>query len=110
LASNVPVPMASSLISPCVPRNCCRPNNRFIQEPNMKSEQPLMPELDTPPIVPSVESGKLPVPVESPLAETPVQEIAVMETPAPEAPVLVIPSVDDSCLYIHRELSQLQFN
>lgn len=47
----------------------------------------------------------------------PVMEPAV-ETPAPApvehldapAPVLVIPGLDDSSLYIHRELSQLQFN
>lgn len=44
-------------------------------------------------------------------AETPAEVVAeptVAEVPAP-APV-VVPSLDDSSLYIHRELSQLQFN
>ena len=40
-----------------------------------------------------------------PAAEPAVEAVA----PAP-APTIAIPSLDDSSLYIHRELSQLQFN
>ncbi|PVZ10403.1 MULTISPECIES: polyphosphate kinase 1 [unclassified Pseudomonas] len=43
-------------------------------------------------------------PVVEPPAEVPVEPTE----PAPPAPV--VPSLDDSSLYIHRELSQLQFN
>ena len=38
-------------------------------------------------------------------------ETPVIEAPAPVAPApVVIHNLDDSSLYIHRELSQLQFN
>ena len=40
-----------------------------------------------------------------PAAEPAAEAVA----PAP-APAIAIPSLDDSSLYIHRELSQLQFN
>lgn len=46
-------------------------------------------------------------------AEPPVPAEAVAEVVPvvePAAPALVIPGLDDSSLYIHRELSQLQFN
>ena len=46
-------------------------------------------------------------------AEPPVPaEVAAEVAPVvePAAPALVIPGLDDSSLYIHRELSQLQFN
>ncbi|SDJ37697.1 polyphosphate kinase 1 [Pseudomonas indica] len=42
-------------------------------------------------------------PIEEPIVETP----PAVEVPPPPPPV---PSLDDSSLYIHRELSQLQFN
>ena len=35
---------------------------------------------------------------------------AVIVEPAAAAPAITIPGLDDSSLYIHRELSQLQFN
>ncbi len=44
---------------------------------------------------------------EKPPALEPAAPAAV--EPAP-APAIVIPNLDDSSLYIHRELSQLQFN
>ncbi|PBD24492.1 RNA degradosome polyphosphate kinase, partial [Pseudomonas aeruginosa] len=37
-------------------------------------------------------------------------EVKMAETIPVETPPAVVPSVDDSSLYIHRELSQLQFN
>lgn len=42
--------------------------------------------------------------------EAPVE--AIVETPVVEttAVAVAVPSLDDSSLYIHRELSQLQFN
>ncbi|MBD1586073.1 polyphosphate kinase 1 [Pseudomonas typographi] len=47
-------------------------------------------------------------PVLEPVLDTPADAPAeAVETPAP---ALVVPSLDDSSLYIHRELSQLQFN
>ena len=39
----------------------------------------------------------------------PAPPAVVAEAPAP-APVPVVTNLDDSSLYIHRELSQLQFN
>ena len=53
-------------------------------------------------------------PMVEPAPQTPpVQDThapAAAETPAAAHPVIAIPSLDDSSLYIHRELSQLQFN
>ncbi|MDK1396433.1 RNA degradosome polyphosphate kinase, partial [Pseudomonas protegens] len=46
--------------------------------------------------------------VETPPELEPVAPAAVAETQP--APAIVIPNLDDSSLYIHRELSQLQFN
>lgn len=46
--------------------------------------------------------------VETPPELEPVAPVAVAETQP--APAIVIPNLDDSSLYIHRELSQLQFN
>jgi polyphosphate kinase len=41
----------------------------------------------------------------------PVESVAPVPAPAPAAPApAVIPNLDDSSLYIHRELSQLKFN
>ncbi len=45
---------------------------------------------------------------EPPVPAEVVAEVATVVEPA--APALVIPGLDDSSLYIHRELSQLQFN
>ena len=45
---------------------------------------------------------------EPPVPAEVVAEVAPVVEPA--APALVIPGLDDSSLYIHRELSQLQFN
>ncbi|TXH92806.1 MAG: polyphosphate kinase 1, partial [Pseudomonas sp.] len=48
-----------------------------------------------------------------PEAEVPVVDVVDVPVAEPEpapAPVAVIPGLDDSSLYIHRELSQLQFN
>ena len=48
-----------------------------------------------------------------PEAEVPVVDVVdvpVAELEPAPAPVAVIPGLDDSSLYIHRELSQLQFN
>ena len=49
-------------------------------------------------------------------AQPVVDEVVAVEVPVIEAPVAVAPApvvihnLDDSSLYIHRELSQLQFN
>ena len=45
---------------------------------------------------------------EPPVPAEVVAEVATVVEPA--APALVIPGLDDSSLYIHRELSQLKFN
>ena len=45
---------------------------------------------------------------EPPVPAEVVAEVAPVVEPA--APALVIPGLDDSSLYIHRELSQLKFN
>jgi polyphosphate kinase len=50
------------------------------------------------------------VPVEHPEAVAPHMDVPVPIPAPPPAPVIAIPSLDDSSLYIHRELSQLQFN
>ncbi|MCY1262072.1 Polyphosphate kinase [compost metagenome] len=52
-------------------------------------------------------------PVAPPAPEAPVVEavpVAPAPAPSPAPAPLVVPSLDDSSLYIHRELSQLQFN
>lgn len=53
-------------------------------------------------------------PVVEQVTETPPEHEAVPTPPVvaevPAAPAIAIPSLDDSSLYIHRELSQLQFN
>lgn len=46
---------------------------------------------------------------ETPPEMEPAPPVVVVETPAP-APVAAVTNLDDSSLYIHRELSQLQFN
>ena len=53
-------------------------------------------------------------PIAEPVSETPpvVHEPVPVaaETHAAAHPAIVVPGLDDSSLYIHRELSQLQFN
>ena len=49
-------------------------------------------------------------PPDLPAAPEPVVEAATPAPAAAPAPAIAIPSLDDSSLYIHRELSQLQFN
>ncbi|MDP1211563.1 hypothetical protein Q6268_28500, partial [Klebsiella pneumoniae] len=46
---------------------------------------------------------------ETPPELEPAAPAVVAETPVP-APVAAVTNLDDSSLYIHRELSQLQFN
>ncbi len=51
------------------------------------------------------------LPVVEKLDETPPElEPAPAAAPEPAAPAIAVPGLDDSSLYIHRELSQLQFN
>src|SRR3990167_7309869 len=48
---------------------------------------------------------------EAVVAELPTEILPPIEAPVPTpAQPMVVPSLDDSSLYIHRELSQLQFN
>ena len=49
-----------------------------------------------------------PVPETPPVSQEPAP--AVAEAHAAAHPAIVVPGLDDSSLYIHRELSQLQFN
>ena len=53
-------------------------------------------------------------PIAEPVSETPPEPQApapaVAETHAAVHPAIAVPGLDDSSLYIHRELSQLQFN
>ena len=46
------------------------------------------------------------LPVEAPVVEAPAAPEVVAQSPA----AYVVPGLDDSSLYIHRELSQLKFN
>ncbi|MGH8485241.1 MAG: polyphosphate kinase 1, partial [Pseudomonas sp.] len=73
-------------------------NNEVLSDVDMKQAQPVPEQmLETPP-----EPAAVPVPVNEVEAPAPA--------PAPAAPAIAIPGLDDSSLYIHRELSQLQFN
>lgn len=59
----------------------------------------------------SVPEQMLETPPEPAAVPEPVVEVeAPAPSPAPAAPAIAIPGLDDSSLYIHRELSQLQFN
>ena len=73
-------------------------NNEVLNDAAMKDAQPV-PE-------PMVETPPEPAAVLAPVVETPVVEAPVVAA----APAIAIPGLDDSSLYIHRELSQLQFN
>src|SRR5213083_853524 len=44
------------------------------------------------------------------VVEPTIEVVPAHEPHHPVAPAIVIPNLDDSSLYIHRELSQLQFN
>ncbi|WAG78832.1 polyphosphate kinase 1 [Metapseudomonas furukawaii] len=61
-----------------------------------------------PSAVPDSIEGAVEIDLAPPVPEAPAAEAVPAPAPAP-AP-LVVPSLDDSSLYIHRELSQLQFN
>lgn len=50
------------------------------------------------------------VPQATPAVEPDIEVIPAIEAPAATVPAIVAPNLDDSSLYIHRELSQLQFN
>ncbi|WP_295484065.1 polyphosphate kinase 1 [uncultured Pseudomonas sp.] len=74
-------------------------NNEVLTAVEIKHAKALPEELvQTPPDLPTV-----PEPEPEPAVE------AAAPAPAP-APAIAVPSLDDSSLYIHRELSQLQFN
>ncbi len=60
---------------------------------------------------PLKEATEIPVaPLAPEVAEAPVADAVPVPAPVPAPAPLVVPSLDDSSLYIHRELSQLQFN
>lgn len=74
-------------------------NNEVLPPVLIKDAKELPEELvQTPPDLPPA----------SQVAVEPAAESAA-PTPAP-APAIVVPGLDDTSLYIHRELSQLQFN
>ena len=69
-------------------------NTEVLTEVAVKDAQPVVEQVD-----------------ETPPELEPAPPAPVVETAAPApAPVVAIPGLDDSSLYIHRELSQLQFN
>lgn len=71
-------------------------NNEALTEVEVKDAQPVPEQLvETPPDLE-------PAPV--------VEAEAPVVAPAPAVPAIAVPGLDDSSLYIHRELSQLQFN
>ncbi|MCE1116260.1 MULTISPECIES: polyphosphate kinase 1 [Pseudomonas] len=74
-------------------------NNEVLTPVAIKDAQAVPEEMvQTPPDLPAAAEAE----------PAPVVE-AVAPAPAP-APAIAVPSLDDSSLYIHRELSQLQFN
>ncbi|MFC5694338.1 polyphosphate kinase 1 [Pseudomonas sp. GCM10022186] len=60
------------------------------------------------PLKEATEIPVVPPALEAP--EAPAASVAPVPPPVPAPAPLVVPSLDDSSLYIHRELSQLQFN
>ena len=46
----------------------------------------------------------------TPVVEPTIEVVPALETHHPAPHVIAVPNLDDSSLYIHRELSQLQFN
>ncbi|MCE7762132.1 polyphosphate kinase 1 [Pseudomonas putida] len=78
-------------------------NNEVLTPVAIKDAQELPEELvQTPPDLP-------PAPEPEPVEEQVAEPVAAAPAPAP-APAINVPGLDDSSLYIHRELSQLQFN
>ncbi|WP_426810191.1 polyphosphate kinase 1 [Pseudomonas sp. WOUb67] len=78
-------------------------NNEVLTPVAIKDAQELPEELvQTPPDLP-------PAPEPEPVEEQVAEPVAAAPTPVP-APAITVPGLDDSSLYIHRELSQLQFN
>ncbi|WP_043198954.1 polyphosphate kinase 1 [Pseudomonas putida] len=78
-------------------------NNEVLTPVAIKDAQELPEELvQTPPDLP-------PAPEPEPVEEQVAEPVAAAPAPAP-APAIAVPGLDDSSLYIHRELSQLQFN
>ncbi|CAI3810669.1 Polyphosphate kinase [Pseudomonas sp. MM221] len=78
-------------------------NNEVLTPVAIKDAQELPEEMvQTPPDLPPVPE---PEPVEAEVAEP----VAAAPAAAP-VPAITVPGLDDSSLYIHRELSQLQFN
>ncbi|EPJ8754654.1 TPA: polyphosphate kinase 1 [Pseudomonas putida] len=78
-------------------------NNEVLTPVAIKDAQELPEELvQTPPDLP-------PAPEPEPVEEQVAEPVAAAPAPAP-APAITVPGLDDSSLYIHRELSQLQFN
>ncbi|BAN57145.1 MULTISPECIES: polyphosphate kinase 1 [Pseudomonas] len=78
-------------------------NNEVLTPVAIKEAQELPEELvQTPPDLP-------PAPEPEPVEEQVAEPVAAAPAPAP-APAITVPGLDDSSLYIHRELSQLQFN
>ncbi|UVL78416.1 polyphosphate kinase 1 [Pseudomonas putida] len=78
-------------------------NNEVLTPVAIKEAQELPEELvQTPPDLP-------PAPEPEPVEEQVAEPVAAAPAPTP-APAITVPGLDDSSLYIHRELSQLQFN
>ncbi|WP_258910789.1 polyphosphate kinase 1 [Pseudomonas putida] len=78
-------------------------NNEVLTPVAIKEAQELPEELvQTPPDLP-------PAPEPEPVEEQVAEPVAAAPAPAP-SPAITVPGLDDSSLYIHRELSQLQFN
>jgi polyphosphate kinase len=78
-------------------------NNEVLTPVAIKEAQELPEEMvQTPPDLP-------PAPEPEPVEEQVAEPVAAAPAPAP-APAIAVPGLDDSSLYIHRELSQLQFN
>ena len=46
----------------------------------------------------------------APMVDPDIEVVPAIEAPAAVVPAVVAPNLDDTSLYIHRELSQLQFN
>lgn len=84
-------------------------NNEVLTPVAMKDAQELPEEMvQTPPDLPPAAEPE-PEPEPEPVEEQVAEPVAAVAAPVP-APAIAVPGLDDSSLYIHRELSQLQFN